>query len=431
MNAVPPSPAAPRPPRRRWRRRLLIALAIVLLATAGSVHWLLRPERLAPAILAFAGDALGLEITASGLGEYRLRGTPQLIVRGVVAREKGAATPVLTADRIFISVPWSTLRARGRDLTATRLELDAPVFDLAAFQRWQSHRPPGETRIPTLTGGLRVLQGRVLGEGWAVDGIELHVPRLADQQALRGVLRGRYHGEGLQAPLDLAFNLRRLGADGGLGIAGNVDPTGDGWRLPMHLRLSAYLRLSRQRLDHAVLGAHGRYLSGEAAQRFALGVAGPLDFADGLRWQPAALSLQGLDAVPSLKAAGRIALVDGLQFDWRGQLAGWPADWPALPPPLARSPSPLPFALAYQGTPDLADIAHLRLQRDQTRFDARFRLFEVMAWLEALETGKPGSPLPPLSGRLLSPRLEVSGATLEGVEVRIDDPALPAIGTTP
>lgn len=72
----------------------------------------------------------------------------------------------------------------------------------------------------------------------------------------------------------------------------------------------------------------------------------------------------------------------------------------------------------------------MRLQRDTTRFDARFRLFEIMDWLDALQAGR-GSPLPPLSGRLTTPRVEVSGAILEGVDLRMDDPALPATDTSP
>ena len=105
----------------------------MLAATALGLLWLAQPRNLAPTVLGLAGNALGLEITAEGAADYRLRGTPQLVVRGLSAREPGAAQPLLTAERVLIALPWSTLRARGSDLTATRLELDAPVLDLAAF----------------------------------------------------------------------------------------------------------------------------------------------------------------------------------------------------------------------------------------------------------------------------------------------------------
>lgn len=414
----------------RRRRLALLSLAVLLLAGAALLHWLLQPQRLAPALLGMAGNALGLEITASGVGEYRLRGTPQLIVRGVVVREPGAATPLLTTERAFISVPWSTLRARGRELTAMRLELDAPVFDLAAFQHWLARRPPGETRIPTLTDGIRIVRGRIQGEGWTLERIELRIPHLAPARPLRGQLQAQYQASGLRAPMDLAFHLARLGEDGGVGLAGLAAPMGQDWRLPVRLRLSGYLRQAESRLDHAVLGVAAQYMAGATRQSFALGAAGPLAFAEGVQLRSGAFALRGRDAIPSLDATGDLGLGDGLTLDWRGQLAGWPAAWPALPPPLGRSTSALPFALAYRGTADLADIAHLRLQRDATRFDARFRLFEVMDWLDTLQTGT-GSPLPPLSGRLTSPRMEVSGATLEGVDLRLDDPAVPANDSAP
>ena len=74
------------------------------------------------------------------------------------------------------------------------------------------------------------------------------------------------------------------------------------------------------------------------------------------------------------------------------------------------------------GAGDLSDIAALSLRRDQTAFSGRFRLFEVMDWSAA---GAKGSPLPPLSGTLTTPKLEVSGAVLEGVELQMEDPAIP------
>jgi hypothetical protein len=78
--------------------------------------------------------------------------------------------------------------------------------------------------------------------------------------------------------------------------------------------------------------------------------------------------------------------------------------------------------LDYAGPFDFSDIARLRMQRDETRVDARFHLPEVLAWLDADAT----SPLPPLSGTAHVPTLEIGGATLEGVDVRMDDPTMDA-----
>jgi hypothetical protein len=94
-----------------------------------------------------------------------------------------------------------------------------------------------------------------------------------------------------------------------------------------------------------------------------------------------------------------------------------------LPSPLAESKSPLPFDLDYAGRMDLGDVASLALRRDDTRFDGRFRITDVTAWANAESNG---SLLPPLSGTLHTPRMEIAGATLEGVDVELDDPDLPA-----
>jgi hypothetical protein len=115
----------------RRRKIALLVLAAVVLFGALMLRWLLDPAFLVPRMLKLAGNSLGLEITAKGENDYRLRGTPELVVRNVIAREPGSDAPVLRADRVFISLPWSTLRARGSDLTAQRLELDAPVLDAA------------------------------------------------------------------------------------------------------------------------------------------------------------------------------------------------------------------------------------------------------------------------------------------------------------
>ena len=109
-------------------------------------------------------------------------------------------------------------------------------------------------------------------------------------------------------------------------------------------------------------------------------------------------------------------------------MAAWPQAWPTLPPPIGQSTSPLPFVLDYVGKADLSDIVRLRMQRDATRFDARFRAFEVADWIDVRDRD---SLLPPLDGRLTTPRLEIAGARLEGVEITFDEPGIPAIESTP
>ena len=125
--------------------------------------------------------------------------------------------------------------------------------------------------------------------------------------------------------------------------------------------------------------------------------------------------------LPAFDARGKVAFGKRLLLELDGHLPGWKDEWPALPPPVGQSTSPLPFRLKYLGKTDASDPAALHLRRDDTRFDARFRLPDVLGWVNA---DVQGSPLPPLHGTLTTPRMEISGATLEGVEIELDDPSL-------
>ena len=78
----------------------------------------------------------------------------------------------------------------------------------------------------------------------------------------------------------------------------------------------------------------------------------------------------------------------------------------------------MPFALDYAGRVDFSDLATLQVRRDDTSLDARFHLPVVLDWINA-DAG--GSPLPPLQGKLRTPRVEIAGAQLEGVEIEFDD----------
>ena len=413
----------------RRRKIALLAFAAVILLGAAVLRWLMDPAFLVARILALAGNALGLEITADGESDYRLRGTPQLVARNVVAREPGSDAPVLRAERIFISLPWSTLRARGSDLTARRLELDAPILDMAAFQRWQAKRPPSETQIPTFSRGIGIARGTIVGSDWRIEAVNADLPSLAPGQPLRMHLRGRYLGGNLRVPADVHATLTQPSSGAGVGVVGEVALESSQWRLPSQIRLSGKVRSEKGiHLDNAVLGARSRYVSGGTAIPFALGVAGPLRLgSEAISLQPAALSLRGKDMMPTLDSLGGFTLADELRLQLQGTLADWPSAWPALPPPLGQSVSPLPFALEYSGANDLSGISALHLQRDQTVFDGRFRLFEILDWSAAASSG---SPLPPLAGSLKTPRLEISGAMLEGVEVRLEDADIPASQAT-
>ena len=418
--------AAPTPrPKKRWRR-VLIASGVVLLLLSLATTWLLQPEQLVPLVLDRTGKALDLEITADGISEAQLRGQPQLVVRNIIAREPGGETAILRAERVLLALPWSSLRSGGKDPVIERVELDAPVFDLHALQAWLATRPPGEdTNIPTLTDGLRVIDGRIDNGDWRIENIDLRMPSLHPQRPVNARLRGRYvdaaTGNGtMKIPFDLAIVLTRPANDAGVAAVGTLAIESGDWRLPATITLSGPLHLGDDAIamTPATVGISARYESGETRLPFSLGLHGPLRY-DAGTWvlAPVDVALRGDEPVPSFDARGAFALGNRLVIELDGALPQWPASWPALPVPVSSSTSPLPFSLRYAGKADLTDVARLRLQRDATDFDGRFRLYDVLGWID--QAG--GSPLPPMDGRLRSPELEISGAVLEGVEIVIDD----------
>lgn len=405
---------------RTWLIFLVIIAALLLL----SLRWIAQPDRVAAMILTRAGTALGLEITAGGASEYRLLGTPMLAVRDVVAKQPGAATPLLRAKRIYLTLPWSTIRAGGTDMTVKRVELEAPQLDIAELQRWLATRPPSETKIPTLTEGLQVVDGQVIGDGWTVRAFDLDLPSLYPDRRVRAQARGRVDVGATRLPFDMHAALTKPAVGAGLGLSGRVAVESGNWKLPMKFVLGGRLHSGADGigLDRMKLGADARYVSGDSDMPFVLGIAGPLRYREAvLSIAPAGSVVHGDGPIPTLNAHGRIEFADALSLQLAGRLAAWPDAWPALPAPIGASKSPLPFALDYIGKADFSDTASLRLQRDETRFSGRFRVPEIMAWIDA---GTNVPPLPPLDGRVTTPAMEVSGAQLQGVEVVIDDPAI-------
>lgn len=416
----------------RKRSALLLgACVLLMLLLALGLRLVLQPDRVAGFVLATLGQSLGLEITSGGDSDYRLRGTPTLVLHDVIAREPGAATPLLRARRVFVSVPWSTVRSRGDRLDFTRIELDAPELHLPQLRHWLATRPPGATRLPTLSQGLAIASGSVLDADWGIHDLELSLPRLQPGQPVAARISGRWRAADLALRFDLATAMTQPARDAGVAVTGPISAQGPDWQLPARLMASGPLHIGDAGVSIARLraSASARYESGDTTLPFVFALSSPLRWRGGtLALAPAGVALRGQQAVPNIDASGAIAWGKRLLLALDGRLAGWPPGWPALPPPVGASDSPLPFTLRYLGRADLSDPASLRLQRDATQFTARLRVADMAAWIRGDATG---SPLPPLSGHLSAPELEISGAQLQGVEVEFDDPSLPAPGNPP
>lgn len=412
------------------RRRAIVwgALAALLLIPL-ILRWAGQPERVAGVIMDQLGESLGLEITAGGSSEYQLRGNPTLVVRDIDVRQPGAGTPLLRAQRIHLSLPWSTIRARGAVLLAHRLEIDAPQLDLDALQRWRATRPPvAETRVPTLKNGMKIVRGRIIGADWTIERIAVSLPSLAPDAPVAAHVSGRVQTGTTALPFDLQVALTRPAFDAGLGAAGMTTVITPQWRLPMRLRLGGRLHDGDDELglDRLKVGANARHIAEGSQSPFVYGLAGRLRYQSGrLAITPMGLVIRGRDNIPSLDARGRFAWQQDVALDLDGALAQWPEIWPALPAPIGQSESRLPFKLRYRGPVNLSGDTALQLHRDTTHFDSRFRLPDVLAWIDAAAGG---TPLPPIDGTLTTPVLEITGATLHGVHIQFENDPDPEVG---
>lgn len=422
MNAGAGQAAAPRARRRGVRIAGWLGLGAIALA---GLSWLalqlaLPSARVVPALLTRLGASMDLEISARGDPASRLGTLPTFVVRDLVVRQPGAVRPLLQARRLLVALPWRTLRGLGEPLELARVELDSPRLDLAALQHWLATRPPGDGRLPTLSGGLQVERGQVDGADWRIESLRLAMPRLQPDAALRAQASGRYVGAALQAPFALAATLQRPASGRGFALAGAVAPDGGDWRLGAWATLSGALHWDGGlRLLPARLGVRGRAITADGTTPFTLGVHGPLRrHADAWSLLPAQLVLRGEGLVPSLDARGRVALGQRLLLELDGRIPRWPDAWPALPSPLDQAGVPLALKIGYHGAPDLSSPLSLHAVREGLRFDGRLDVPGLLAWARASPRD---SLLPPLQGRVQARRLDVSGAQLHGVVVEFDD----------
>src|SRR5688572_25083246 len=204
-------------------------------------------------------------------------------------------------------------------------------------------------------------------------------------------------------PFTLALSLTRPANDALFAAQGMLGYAEGKTRLASQVRVSGPLHFGDDGLRVAPLrfSADARYIVGNTTNvPFVFALSGPLRVQGAtIALSPAGVALRGGDLVPDIDARAAFAYAKDASLHLDGRIATWPDAWPALPPPIGQSASPLPFVLDYTGPFDFSDIARLQLARDDTRFDGRFRLPDVLAWIDAT----PASPLPPLAGTVRTP----------------------------
>lgn len=375
----------PRSPRARRWTRIAAVLAVALLVLAWWVSRQLESDRLARTVLARAGAQFQLDMRFDGRAEYALRPEPRLLLREFSAGGKDGKV-FLSAQRLEISLPWSTLT--GGEPVVTRIELDSPRLDLALLQRWLATRPEEPFRIPTLSKGLGVRDGRIVGDAWSVEGLDLELPFLAEGQRAQVTTEGSVRTGGAQLGFDGQLEL----ASAGMASAFDLRAALASPRKPKPLRAS--------------LVADGNYAVGDTLATLTL----------------RKLQVKADSPLPSFDGSATLASGRSLAIDLSAQLVDWPKDWPRLPGNLAGKGANLPITLAYRGDKAFNGPLSLHAQRDDTVLDARLRLPEFLRWFDDSK----GVGLPPLAGTVKTPSLELDGVKLEGVEIRMgDDEAAP------
>lgn len=370
-------PLSPRA--RRWSKIAAVAVLLLLVA-AWWVNRQLEPERLTRTVLARAGATLQLDLRFEGLPEYALRPEPRLVLPDFSARGPDGKV-FLSARRLEVSLPWDTLT--GGEPVITRVELDAPRLDVAGLQRWLDTRPEEPFKVPTLSKGLKLNDGSVIGDGWSLQGLSLELPTLADGRRAQIATRG-----------ELSRGETRVGFDGKLELATA------GLKSDFELRSGLSLARKPKPLQ-ATLAARGRYALDDALGALRLD----------------AVQLRADSPLPSLDGSGALASGQSLAIDVSARLVDWPKDWPQLPGTLAGKGANLPVKLSYRGDKAFNGPLSLHAEREATVVDARLRVPEFMRWFD----DRAGAVLPPLTATIKTPALEVDGIKLEGVELQLSD----------
>lgn len=376
--------------RRRWKLWLLLA-ALLALAGGWIINRQLEPAHFAALALGQAGDLLGLELASAGQPDYALRPEPRLRLPDFTARLPNAGPVLLHVRQLELSLPWATLIDADAALVITRVTLDEPVLDLAILRRWLATQPATPTiELPTFTHGLRIQDGTLHDTDWRVQGWSLALASLQPGKPATVITRGRVQMGDQQLDFDGEASVSSASRDGDLQITVQGH-----WQMP-------------ERTLPYRLALQGRFHSDEAAHTLRL----------------SQLALDSESPLPDFTGqldAGLSPAVDGdlLQLSLTGELAAWPSDWPALPAPVSQSASPLQLHAEYQGADDFSGATRLALQRDDTAVDATLHWPVLKAWLDSPNA----VPLPPVAFTVRSPRLELDGASMEGVTVELDAPA--------
>ncbi|MGH8051648.1 MAG: hypothetical protein ACREPB_13395 [Arenimonas sp.] len=363
--------------RRIWI--FLIGFGLILSIGAWWINKQLEPTKLTHTVLGKIGEELNLKFEFEGLPSYAMKPEPRLILPNLKAINPADNKVFLSATRVEISLPWSTIL--GDTPHITRIEADDPILDFPGLQAWQATRPVTPFEVPTFSSGLEINNGQLLFDRYSIKNIQLSLPHLESQQVIEAQISGLFQ----QGKTIVSFNGPLTIAKAGL----NSD---------FSLESKADLNLGDKPLSYQIKTA-GNYVSLEKS--FDLNAK--------------TLSWTSESPLPNLESSLFVSIGNTLKLKSSGTIAEWPKDWPALPAPMNQQTKNIPYLLEYSGKPDFSDVISLVLTIEKSKLDSSLKIADIQQWIAK----KDGSPLPPLQGRLETPDIQIDGVSLEGISIEI------------
>lgn len=366
---------------KRARRIWFFLIGIGLLASIAAwwINKQMEPTRLTNTVLGKIGEELNLELEFTGLPSYAMKPEPRLILPNLKVANPADGKVFLTAKRVEVSLPWSTIL--GDTPHITRIEVDDPVLILPGLRAWQSTRPVKPFEVPTLSRGIEINHGQLLETDYSIKNIHLSFPHLEDRQAIVIQAAGLFQ----QEKTTISFKGPLTIANAGLNSNFTLESKGE-------------LNLGDKPLPYQLETA-GDYASLEKSFDIK---------ATTLRWT-------SVPPLPNLDSSLFASIGEVMKLNSSGIISEWPKEWPVLPAPMNQQTKNIPYRLDYSGKPDFSDAVSLVLNIEKSKLSSSLKISDVQQWIDQKE----GSPLPPLKGRLDTPNIQMDGVSLEGISIEI------------
>lgn len=206
--------------RRRWLRRLVV-LVVLLVAAALGLRWALQPERLGALLLGRVSQASGLDIRVATPARLGFWPGLHLELDGLDAGLAGD-TALLRAQRVELFLPLSAL---WQPLRLQHIALEAPQIDLDALARWQEATrdagPPAPLVIPAIT-RLSLADGSLIWGSHRIDALQLQLDRLLPGEPVSLQVEAMLHPGAPEHPVPLTLQVDGVWRQGSEGL--RLDP---------------------------------------------------------------------------------------------------------------------------------------------------------------------------------------------------------------